>query len=284
MFEKLENYLNQWVDEGKADYYLSALECLQSYGFVAAWTEISDMLEGEVNLPVSAILDNLEVIIQVGMDRVLAEHAISAHEGSLRVKTQILNGLKMLSEDERHQEIIDICDNGEDVVHQLSDLLALVDQEAGSSWVDYADQFTFVSNGLISRLREVHEQALTNQEDSPAMVSPEKQLRFQKLRVFIGKNPESLAAKAILEDSTPIGLPLQTLLNTYGETIESYDTKLPLLVAISLVGLVLLSDTPMDRLANTAKDLIDDYFADIDFVSQVAEAMDPILNEVILNE
>jgi len=287
MFDKLQNYLSKWVDESKADYYLSALECLDRYGFVAAWSDISAMLEGEVNVPVSMLLDAMDEILQAGMDRVLGEHSISAHEAPLRSKTAILNGLKYLVDDSQHELIVAICDNGEDTLEQMAELLAIVDPEASASWVDYIDTMTFVSDGLITRLKDIHEQAIANRMPTEAdslPITPEKQQRFQKIRTFIGKYKESLATQAIISDGSPLGLPLEMVLETYAETMKSYDNKLPLTAAVDIVGIVLISDTPLDKLALRAKDLIDEIYADIDYIGLVAKAMESILNEVLLND
>lgn len=284
MFEKFANYLNRWVDSSKADLYLNALECLQAYGFTYAWSEISKYLESATDQSTQTILDDCYVILGIGLDRVLGEHGITAGDASVRAKTNLLLSLKMLVDDERHEAIIDICNNGEDVIEQLSELMALVDDDAAAGWATYIDEFSFVSEGLITKLKEIHEVAVDGVVEEVVPISKETQERFTLIRNYISKRSETLAAKAILTDGFKLNLPLSVVMTNYGKVLESYAEQLPLIAAEAIVGIVLISDTPLNKVAQVAHDLIDDLFHDFDFVTKVSEAMNSVLNEVLVNE
>lgn len=284
MFEKFANYLNRWVDSSKADLYLNALECLQAYGFTYAWSEISKYLESATDQSTQTILDDCYVILGIGLDRVLGEHGITAGDASVRAKTNLLLSLKMLVDDERHEAIIDICNNGEDVIEQLSELMALVDDDAAAGWATYIDEFSFVSEGLITKLKEIHEVAVEGVVEEVVPISKETQERFTLIRNYISKRIETLAAKAILTDGFKLNLPLSVVMTNYGKVLESYAEQLPLIAAEAIVGIVLISDTPLNKVAQVAHDLIDDLFHDFDFVTKVSEAMNSVLNEVLVNE
>ncbi len=284
MFEKFANYLNRWVDSSKADLYLNALECLQAYGFTYAWSEISKYLESATDQSTQTILDDCYVILGIGLDRVLGEHGITAGDASVRAKTNLLLSLKMLVDDERHEAIIDICNNGEDVIEQLSELMALVDDDAAAGWATYIDEFSFVSEGLITKLKEIHEVAVEGVVEEVVPISKETQERFTLIRDYISKRSETLAAKAILTDGFKLNLPLSVVMTNYGKVLESYAEQLPLIAAEAIVGIVLISDTPLNKVAQVAHDLIDDLFHDFDFVTKVSEAMNSVLNEVLVNE
>lgn len=284
MFEKFANYLNRWVDSSKADLYLNALECLQAYGFTYAWSEISKYLESATDQSTQTILDDCYVILGIGLDRVLGEHGITAGDASVRAKTNLLLSLKMLVDDERHEAIIDICNNGEDVIEQLSELMALVDDDAAAGWATYIDEFSFVSEGLITKLKEIHEVAVEGVVEEVVPISKETQERFTLIRNYISKRSETLAAKAILTDGFKLNLPLSVVMTNYGKVLESYAEQLPLIAAEAIVGIVLISDTPLNKVAQVAHDLIDDLFHDFDFVTKVSEAMNSVLNEVLVNE
>lgn len=284
MFEKFANYLNRWVDSSKADLYLNTLECLQAYGFTYAWSEISKYLESATDQSTQTILDDCYVILGIGLDRVLGEHGITAGDASVRAKTNLLLSLKMLVDDERHEAIIDICNNGEDVIEQLSELMALVDDDAAAGWATYIDEFSFVSEGLITKLKEIHEVAVDGVVEEVVPISKETQERFTLIRNYISKRSETLAAKAILTDGFKLNLPLSVVMTNYGKVLESYAEQLPLIAAEAIVGIVLISDTPLNKVAQVAHDLIDDLFHDFDFVTKVSEAMNSVLNEVLVNE
>ncbi len=284
MFEKFANYLNRWVDSSKADLYLNALECLQVYGFTYAWSEISKYLESATDQSTQTILDDCYVILGIGLDRVLGEHGITAGDASVRAKTNLLMALKMLVDDERHEAIIDICNNGEDVIEQLSELMALVDDDAQAGWASYIDEFSFVSEGLITKLKELHEEAIAGTAVAGTEISKETQERFTIIRSYIGKRTDTLAAQAIITDGFKLNLPLSVVMANYGKALESYAEQLPLIAAEAIVGIVMISDTPLDKIAQISHDLIDDLFHDFDFVTKVSEAMNSVLNEVLVNE
>ena len=112
----------------------------------------------------------------------------------------------------------------------------------------------------------------------------ETQERFTIVRNYIGKRTDTLAAKAIIQDGFKLNLPLSVVMTNYGKALESYAEQLPLIAAEAIVGIVLISDTPLDKVAQISQDLIDDLFHDFDFVTKVSEAMNSVLNEVLVNE
>lgn len=283
MHEKFKSFLDKWVDPVKADLYLSALECLESYGYVQTASELMLLLDTATETPVSDILDVAHILINDGLDFVLREHSLVI-DGDVRERTLLLNALQSLVTDERHEAILDIIDNKEDNVEKLADLFEFVDIEAANSWADVISSFVHIPDGLIVRLKAIHEEGLANQqpsEDSTVIVTDEKRERFQLIRNFFGSNPTTLACTALRDDNVPVGTPLPTLINSYRDQLLSYEELMPLVIATHLVGLVLLSDTPLANVKLVSLDMIDDIYSDIDLVTRIAKAMETLLTEVI---
>ena len=101
MYEKLEYFLGRNTSEIKRGLVMAGLDILNRYGLVAAWSEISQMLDTSNDIDAPQLLLDIDVIINQGLNNVLAQHQIQA-EGQISIKIGRLedtDGLRRLCND-----------------------------------------------------------------------------------------------------------------------------------------------------------------------------------------
>lgn len=272
MFEKLENYLNEWVSEERKDSILDALTVMNTYSFPNAWSEISTMLEHATDESLDMIIDAVETIINTGLDRLLRMHTIMAI-GTIPVKTRILEGIKALENYEDSQTVLAMTGDTSDPVQTLSDLLALV---TPLGWTDFADVIQDVSPTLLVKLEELY----ISMEDQEQGFPTPSEVKQKRVNAFIEKYPTSIAAKAIVEDFRPIGVPANILINDYRLDLTLFEPKAPDQAAIEIAGIGLISDITETEYLKQTRDLLEQVFVDINFITKVDVSLSTVMTEV----
>lgn len=275
MYEKLEYFLDRNTSEMKRGLVLAGLDILNKYGLVAAWSEISQMLDTSNDIDAPQLLLDIEVIINTGLNNVLAQHQIQA-EGFLGIKIDILEGLKTLMDYEDSATILQFCDMDDDSVQTLSDLLEIVTVR---TWADYSDVLKSVSPSLIRKLGELH-RAKGESEDLEQSFKVEPARREALVKHF-NSYLMSLTKQAVSEDMTMIGTPFNYIANRYKEQLADLQPMAAKQAAIEMVGLSLVSDTSLTDFVRTTKDRVDEIYSDINFITQVDSEIDNVVKEVM---
>lgn len=275
MFEQLENFLGRYAGPEKTGMCMAAMHRLETYGLVSARSEISQLLNTANSVDTMQLLLDIEVIINSGLNSILEQHQIQA-KGNIPIKTDILEGLKVLMDYEDSATILQFCDLSSDPIETLSDMLSMVTDR---SWADYTDALESVSHALIKRLGDLHrERGEAMQTYEVTEIEPERKLALQKhMHGYV----VSLTKAALLENLTMIGTPFDILINNYKEALAEFEPRAARQAAIELVGFSLLSDTPLNDFVRTTKDKIDDVYSDINFITQVDIEIDNVIREVM---
>lgn len=275
MFDKLENYLNQWLSEERRGVILDALDAMELYNFPNAWSEISALLEYATDEPLDMILDAIETIIQSGLNTLFGMHALVI-QGGIDVKTRVLVGLKTLQNYDDPQTILAMTSDLSDPIQSFCDLLGLVTDR---SWADYVDYVTDVSPTLLQRIGALYsaQEEMDVEDDGFPAPEPRKSVLVKE---FLTKYPGALASTAIKDECRPIGVPLAILLNDSKLPLVLLEPNAPDQAALEIAGLVLISDTPMNDYVKIAKDQLEVVFSDINFITKADVALGNYLTEI----
>lgn len=279
MLDDFDFYMRKWTNAECHAVLRDALLVLDSYGETGTMTAVAQQLEDADGRSGNDIMDIIQGIILDGLQGALLQFDLRM-SGTVQDLSLILRGFQTLTTSEEHEYIIAVLDVGDEPFDAINDLLEYCDVNAMLAWQQCVDVYTNVSNGLLLRLRAVHESALANESVYVDPVTTEQQTRFQRLRYFFGKYPESLAYKAIVAREVVTGLPLQTLLGMFRIPLAMLETQQPLIIASSLLGLVMISDTPTDRIMSVAKDAIDDIWFDRVTIDVIEKALDTMALDI----
>lgn len=279
MFEAVDAYLEGKVSPERKDLILGCLARLEAYNLNAAVNEIVPMIESATDTPFEQILLDIDQILNVGMDRVLGEMSITMNTDSLMIKDAILDGLKVLEDFSDHGLIVQMCDASDDEQQTLCELLELVTEK---TWSDYAEVIASVNPALITRIADIHRKVEESEEDDVAIPAPDM-TRQAMIMKFFKAFAVTLAKTDIQDNATMLGTPVSILLTAHMDKLHEFDPRAPKQAAIEIVGLALISDLPNNDLIRKTKELIDDVYADINFITQVDVAMDDVFKEVAIN-
>lgn len=279
MFDDLDFYLKKWTNSIRQAVIKDALLVLDQYGETGTQTAIALQLENSSSFSTSENLASIDAILTDGLKGVLLQMNINI-DGSIQDLAMILRGLYTLTTIEEHDYILNEISLGGEPVDIITNLLEFVDFNAALAWQNCVNVYTNIPDGLINRLRTTHEAAIANESANPEPITTEEQSRFARIRFFLGKYTESLAYKMVVEDRVPVGLPMATLLGMYRSALLLLDVQQPLIMASSLIGMVMMSDTTPDRIMAVAKDTVDDVWADRVIIEAVEKAMDTMALDV----
>lgn len=278
MFEKLEVFLDNVSSPGFKGDVLAALLIMQRYGFMNAWSEISQLLDTSNDIPADKLVIDIDTIIQTGLNVILENHQINM-DSPIGIKIDVLEGLKTLQDYEDSTTVLQHCDADSDPVQTLCDLLAIVTDK---TWADFSDAITYVSKALIVRLGDLHREQDENKEHEAPTPGIEP-TRKEAIKKHFYKYLTSLPKKAVMEDMTMIGTPIDMLIERYRDTLNEYEPLAAKQTAIDLVGLSLISDVSMTDFVRQTKDLIEGIYSDVNFITKVDSEMDAVFKEVMAN-
>lgn len=276
MFDKFENCLNKWVTPEKRELYLTAVSVLARHGSYRAWTEISQYIEfAETQDSTSMIVDTIDNCLMIDIERVLEEHTIIV-ETTMSVMVTILESLLFIDVCEDSQTLLNLLEGSE---NEMEVLFRLLEFASGKPWEYFSEGILSVSPFLLERMQEILTNKTITTESSVEDNSIETD-KLQKLSTFIEKYPNSFVTKAITDDFMHIGMPIDILIEKFKLDIAALQQESAKHSAIEMLGLSLVSDTPFTNAVTKAKSLIEYFFNDIRFMTDVDIALDNIVREV----
>lgn len=278
MYDKLENLLNQWLSVERRESILNALEVLESYNAMSAWSEISAMLEYSTDDSLDMIIDGIETVLRVGLEKTIAAHSITVN-ATIPVMTKILESIKTMSNFEDSESILKLTENSNNSIETFMDLFELV---TTIPWAQIADSLVAVSPAFIQAVHAIY---APKDEDMEEMgVSQEDANKARRLHQYMLQHPNCLAKVALVDECRPLNVPMAILLNDYKLDLGRYEPRAAKQAAEELVGLALLGDVPFNDFVKGVKQLTDTVYTDLNFITQVDVAIDNYFAEISKNE
>lgn len=277
MYDKLILLLRQLVSEPCSEALIQSLLVLDAYQYTGPWSDIASYIDSGPRDSTAMLIDTIESIITLGLKNVLGQLTIQV-DGNHVMMTTVLEGLKLLEGYDDSESILVTIDQNLSTIETLSELLELVTPCKAD---DFMLSIIDCSPSLVSSIRAVYDGTTVTEDDNPLRI-PEDKLPLVR-RFIIGK-PNSIAAIAIKQDLIPYGASIETLINTYAESLLSLQPAAPEQAAIELIGLVLISDTELKDIRTVVKRFFDVAFSELEFITRMNIAVDNNLNEALKNE
>lgn len=272
MRDTLEFYLSKWTNPVRKAVIHDALNVLDMYGEVGTSTAIALRLENSPAYTTQENMDAIDSALTDGLRNVLLALNLNI-TGSVSDLANILRGLHTITTWEDHDTIINEIDLGGDPFEIIMELLELVDLEASIAWQHCVTFETIIADGLLERIRSVHQSILANEDAIPDPVDAQKETRNELLRQFILKHPECIAYKHLKDGFAP-GLPIHFLLQLSRHDLLIMDDTQALVIGASIISLVLFSDTPEDKIITVARELVEDIWIDDRLIKAIIAAID----------
>lgn len=274
-FDKLENLLQQWVDNVRKECILNGFGILRTYGFTACWSEVSQWLEANPDKPIAETLDVIEHRLADALAQVLMEHSIVAG-GSIALRTAMLEGLYLLQDVNDYETVISIIESCNEPVQTLSELLEFATLKP---WADYISHITVVSPRLIRKIESLYRPRVDQDGDSLTLFESDDKDKALRVAKFVGKYPQSFASIA-LANSRPLGTPFNILIQDHKVALGQYEPMAPDQAALELMGLGLLGDIPFKDFSQKLKQHVDVVYVNLDFITKVDVRLDQLIAEV----
>lgn len=275
MYEKLETLLSKWTNPTRKAIIMDAFRVLEIYQTSAAIETVNLRLEEYASYTTDENLDAIDSCLRDALGSVFASMNLNI-QGEVAELAHLARAFNTLVEYSDHDSITNRIDLGGDPFDIIYDLLEIVDVEASLLWMQLITPYVLIPDGLLLRLREIHALAVANESAEIVPPSPAMDTRFHRIRSFLGAFPESLAKTLIVDEAMLPNLPLSTLVSLTRERFLLMDVAQPHVLATSLLGLVLISDTAEDRIVGVAKDLVDDIWIDNAVIDTVLGAINSV--------
>lgn len=275
MFDKLENCLNNWVTPERLELIMGCFQILGRHGSYRAWTEVSKYLDEDTkDDTLSETIDVIEGCLEIDMNHVLSEHAI-VMDSPLQLKCDVLEGLWTMQSIDDSDSILQIINAADNEIEAFINLLAFC---LNKPWEYFSEGIVSVSSSLIDKLEQlVTERTVTLEENVNALPN----LKLDKLLGFMNKYADSIVYNAVVNEGRRSDMDVSLVMDLYKLPLTLIENRDPSLAAREIVGLVLLSTTPLDSLSTTAKAQLDIIYSDITFITQVSSFIDTFIQEVL---
>lgn len=275
MFDKLENCLNGWVPPERVELIMSCFQILEKHGSYRAWTEVSKYLDEDTkDDTVSETIDVIEGCLDIDVNNVLAEHTVVMNSG-LALKQSVLEGIWVMQTIDDSDTILQIINAADNEMDAFINLLSFC---LNKPWEYFSEGILSVSPSLIDKLEQlVTERSLSLESADNSEPNP----KLDKLLVFMNKYSDSLVFNAVVNEGRRSDMDISLVMELYKLPLALIQNKDPSLAAREIVGLVLLSTTPIEKLLTVAKEQLDVIFNDVTFITEVSSFIDNFVQEVL---
>jgi hypothetical protein len=276
-FTKLENLLQQWVDPIRATPMLAGFEVLRAYDQHSAWSDVSKVLESDTDKPIADNIEYIEHCLGVEVDSTLCQLGIGCG-GTLMFRISVLEGLKLLEDINEPEAVVAITEESTDPVMALCELLQLA---TTTPWSEYISHIVTVPQRQIERLHSLYAPLVEDAESGLISVfesnDKEKAIRLSR---FIDIHNKTLVIES-LGNMRPLGTPMYILLNDHKMALGDLEPNAPDQAALEIMGLGLLADIPFGKFTTRIKEVVEEVYTSIDFITRANVELDRLIAEVI---
>lgn len=268
MFESVEQYLQNVVSPERVTLLLEACQALWVAGITRHVAELESILDVVDDTGTEATVASIHEVLVTMVESALNQFGVMVtDEAELGVMAGALRGLSSLDNYSDVATVRQTCEAGLSNEETLGELLMLVTEYTAD---DYLQTFETVAPSLFTRL-------LAALHESPVLADAVDNTYIRvRVRSLLQLYP-NLLIRAEVNEGLRLGTPLGALLDAYAERLQ----ELPWTErAIELIGLVLLSPTPDQRLQTVIKDHMEDVFPNINDLTKASMLITTILPKV----
>lgn len=276
-FTKLENLLQQWVDPIRATPMLAGFNILRAYDQHSAWSDVSKVLESDTDKPIADNIEYIEHCLGVEIDATLCQLGIGCG-GTTMFKVSVLEGLKILEDINEPDAVLAITEGATDPVMALCELLQLA---TTIPWADYISHIVTVPQRQIERIHSLYA-AMVEDSDGEVLSVFESNDKEKAIRLsrFMDIHNKTFVVEALM-NMRPLGTPMYILLNDYKHALGDLEPNAPQQAALEIMGLGLLADIPFTKFPTRIKEVVEEIYTSIDFITRANVELDRLIAETI---
>lgn len=275
--EPVEEYLQLGICEVKLALYQPVFDLLKVN---EQFTYLDSLNLIVANVNNDSFQDKLDQIHDTCIDiltRLIGEFDIVINTTSLKLLTQIYHALTLLDVYEESSYIINICnDESLDQTEKLYQLLCLIHKVDEQ---EYYNSVNVVALSLIDKVKEVHSQYNEQTDDMEA-----KEIDMDKvklIRAVAVKHPQLMMVDLVSQKAIVPDMSVTNITDIIHSHFEDYEEKDAKHIALQLVAIYLLSDTPLEQLQTAIKGELPKLFSDDKLVMTIASNISPVFVEVM---
>lgn len=273
MLDKVSFYLSDWMGVEKHDLLMDALKVCGMFGHTAALVAVTNLLDSATTETPATLNDEIEYIIEKGLDQVLLAHSITC-DGNVRIKKHICEVLKVLDDYDDPEYIVGVCQNSSS---NLDAFCTMLEYFTGRPYCEYMDSNISFSDTLIDRLVGVYQAQLESFEPSNLPDIRRRDIFLKYTELY----EEPYIRKLIEVDMMRFGAPLSVILDGNKTALLSLEPNHPTGAAVMVAGFLLLSDVSLDRLVAESNSICQQYFTDVGFISLMSNHLQEIWGRVM---
>lgn len=239
---------------------------------------IGDLMNNNGSREYSDMLDEVYTFIEEGVDYIADEIGIDFADIELDKKLLVLETFKQAETFEDSENIVRLFENDSSIQERLVDILAFV---SGLEWTVFTDLIDDVSKQVLATLYSMH---VDIKEAKEEITFVHRTAEIDRIIAFIKKYPGSILEEGVRNSGYRPGLPLKPIFNGHITELRNFatidDHKG---AAVNIVGLLLITNAPLAKLADLARALCENIFKNLIFIGKVNTEINIIASEVSAN-
>lgn len=239
---------------------------------------IGTLMDNNGSREYSDMLDEVYTFIEEGMDYLSDEIGFDFADISIADKMLLLETFKQLEDFDDSDTIVKLLEADTPLHERITDVLSFV---AGRDWTEFTDLFSDVTIETLNSIYSIHVQRKQKAEEVTDVVRTND---INRITMFVKKYPNTLLEKGVLESTYRPGLPLKPIFNDHINSLRTFalnDDHMS--AAINIVGLLLVTNVPLVQYAALARNISENIFSNVEFISRVNAQINIIASEVTSN-
>lgn len=270
MIYDLDRKLSGIISDSQIELIEECLNTLALYRYDITASELQLFMEGCGQLESMLIQDTVMDIVRNGLQEVLNLLEIGVMDCQLWQMMDIVRGLYYMENTDQSSFIVDTIDNAESNKEALLELLAHFTGKSADYYFPFLDDFT---SSYLNKLHEIH---LPIANLAVEDISSVDVTVIDRCRKFLNKYSHTFISDAVNNEQIKPGISANLLFAKYNLQLSSlYPNALDQL-AIEIVGLMCLTNTPNKTFGMDVKNMAKNIVPDQMVAAQMVTILDDI--------
>lgn len=276
MNNPLSELLYRHFTETRAQMLLECDELLQSYGVSDHIDEITSLLNTPISEDHTQLTLELDGIFKDSCHHVLLSLFIVPVTSDLSIYVDLIKGMYKLENSFDSGMIIEIIDDGHDILDTKELLTELLEKVADLDWAYIQESIVEVRGSVIDLLRTVHENKLLDSPEEHESLMDS--VRLAAATNYFTNNPDTLTQEKITEGILTVPANEETVLAVLTPIL--YGLRDPTDIAKELLGMAVILPITIASAPTQAKKFNNAIFVDEHLIMNVTLKIDTIVRHL----
>ncbi len=251
-----------------------------SYEYETPGIAVNYLLQQVGSQPTDDTLYRIMTVLEENVDILLLNHTIGLQNATLQEKIFILESVRLIEDFEDQERIYYLCEDDSDDVDSRDRFVEIISFVSGVSSDNFEHYVWSVHDSFIDKCLEIAKANLDGY-DYDVLNSPSIE-RVELFKSYITKYGRGAATLAI-EAGYRLNVNYSFLLDNNTAMLSSMEPHDSKFAAISIVGLLIMSDTPLEDIRKKSNITVSQIYQTPVFKTAVLNHISSILAEVGIN-